>query len=98
MGFIGGQISADNNAKAVGATLEQQTRNVLGFVRRTLNEGGMDESHVAKLYIYYSRTARLSQLTSALIREASTCTISPFTIFAAMHACTVRSKMRRKRH
>lgn len=55
MGFIGGQISADNNAKAVGATLEQQTRNVLGFVRRTLNEGGMDESHVAKLYIYYSR-------------------------------------------
>lgn len=54
MGFIGGQISADNNAKAVGATLEQQTRNVLGFVRRTLNEGDMDESHVAKLYIYYS--------------------------------------------
>jgi len=54
MGFIGGQISADSNARAVGANLEQQTRNVLEFVRRTLNEGDMDESHVAKLYIYYS--------------------------------------------
>lgn len=54
MGFIGGQISADSNAKAVGETLEQQTRNVFEFVRRTLQEGEMDESHVAKLYIYYS--------------------------------------------
>lgn len=54
MGFIGGQISADSNAKAVGVTLEQQTRNVFEFVRRTLKEGDMDESHVAKLYIYYS--------------------------------------------
>ena len=54
MAFIGGQISADSSARAVGDTLEQQTRNVFEFVRRTLNEGGLTESHVAKLYIYYS--------------------------------------------
>ena len=54
MGFIGGQISADSSARAVGDTLEQQTRHVFEFVRRTLREGGLNERHVAKLYIYYS--------------------------------------------
>lgn len=54
MGFIGGQISANSSAKAVGDTLEKQARIVFEFVRRTLREGGLDESHVAKLYIYYS--------------------------------------------
>lgn len=60
IGFIGGQISADSNARAVGDTLEQQTRNVFHFVRRTLAEGDMDESHVAKLYIYYSDAGEAS--------------------------------------
>lgn len=60
MGFIGGQISADSNAKAVGETLEQQARNVFRFVRRTLAEGDMDERHVAKLYIYYSDAGEAS--------------------------------------
>lgn len=53
LGFIGGQISADSNAKAVGATLEEQTRNVFHFVRRTLGEGDLTEANVIKLYIYY---------------------------------------------
>ncbi|MEQ1951433.1 Rid family hydrolase [Mesorhizobium yinganensis] len=53
LGFIGGQISADNKARAVGDDMETQTRNVFNFVRSTLAEGGLDESHVAKLYIYY---------------------------------------------
>lgn len=54
LAFIGGQISADNSAKAVGKDdIAAQTRNVLEFVRRTLAEGGLDESDVAKLYIYY---------------------------------------------
>jgi enamine deaminase RidA (YjgF/YER057c/UK114 family) len=54
LGFIGGQISADNKAKAVGkGDIAAQTRNVFNFIRRTLAEGGLDESHVAKLYIYY---------------------------------------------
>lgn len=53
MAFIGGQISADNKAKAVGKDLETQTRNVFQFIRNVLAEGGLDETDVAKLYIYY---------------------------------------------
>lgn len=53
LGFIGGQISADDKARAVGRDMETQTRNVFNFIRRTLAEGGMTESQVAKLYIYY---------------------------------------------
>lgn len=53
LAFIGGQISADNQAKAVGKDLETQTRNVFNFIRKVLAEGNLDESDVAKLYIYY---------------------------------------------
>ena len=53
LAFIGGQISADNKARAVGKDMATQTRNVFNFIRRTLAEGGLDESDVAKLYIYY---------------------------------------------
>ncbi len=54
LAFIGGQISADSNAKAVGKDdIAAQTRNVFEFIRRTLAEGGLHESDVAKLYIYY---------------------------------------------
>ncbi len=53
LAFIGGQISADNKARAVGDDMETQTRNVFEFIRRTLAEGGLDEGDVAKLYIYY---------------------------------------------
>ena len=53
LAFIGGQISADDKAQAVGDDMETQTRNVFNFIRRTLAEGGLDESDVAKLYIYY---------------------------------------------
>ena len=53
LAFIGGQISADDKARAVGADLGTQARNVFGFVRKVLAEGGLDETDVAKLYIYY---------------------------------------------
>jgi enamine deaminase RidA (YjgF/YER057c/UK114 family) len=53
LAFIGGQISADNKAQSVGVDMETQTRNVFEFIRRTLAEGALDESDVAKLYIYY---------------------------------------------
>ena len=53
LAFIGGQISADHQAKAVGKDMETQTRNVFQFIRNVLAEGGLDESDVAKLYIYY---------------------------------------------
>jgi enamine deaminase RidA (YjgF/YER057c/UK114 family) len=51
--FIGGQISADNKAQAVGADMETQARNVFRFIRNTLAEGGYTEKDVAKLYIYF---------------------------------------------
>lgn len=53
LAFIGGQISADDKARAVGGDMEAQTRNVFTFIRRTLAEGGLDESDVVRLYIYY---------------------------------------------
>ncbi|QIG48291.1 hypothetical protein G5V57_11480 [Nordella sp. HKS 07] len=53
LAFIGGQISADARARAVGHDMETQSRNVFNFIRRTLAEAGLDETHVAKLYIYY---------------------------------------------
>ncbi len=53
LGFIGGQISADDKARAVGRDMETQTRNVFNFIRRVLAEGGMTEADVGKLYIYY---------------------------------------------
>lgn len=53
MVFVGGQISADNKARAVGDTMEAQTRNVFEFIRKVLHMAELDESDVAKLYIYY---------------------------------------------
>jgi enamine deaminase RidA (YjgF/YER057c/UK114 family) len=53
LAFIGGQISADSNAKAVGKDLAEQTRNVYRFIRKVMDEAQLDESDVAKLYIYY---------------------------------------------
>jgi enamine deaminase RidA (YjgF/YER057c/UK114 family) len=53
LAFIGGQISADNKAKAVGNDMATQTRNVFNFIRKTLGEGNLTEANVAKLYIYY---------------------------------------------
>jgi enamine deaminase RidA (YjgF/YER057c/UK114 family) len=51
--FIGGQISADNNAQAVGSDMETQARNVFRFIRNTLAEGCYSEKDVSKLYIYF---------------------------------------------
>jgi enamine deaminase RidA (YjgF/YER057c/UK114 family) len=53
LAFIGGQISADNKARAVGKNMATQTRNVFKFIRNTLREAGLEESDVVKLYIYY---------------------------------------------
>lgn len=52
LAFIGGQISADNKARAVGKDIATQTRNVFKFIRSVLREAGLDESDVAKLYVY----------------------------------------------
>jgi enamine deaminase RidA (YjgF/YER057c/UK114 family) len=51
--FIGGQISADDKARAVGGDLASQTRNVYRFIRSTLREAGCDERDVVKLNSYY---------------------------------------------
>ena len=51
--FVGGQISADEHAKAVGEGMEAQARNVFQFIRNTLHEASLDENDVVKLYVYY---------------------------------------------
>jgi enamine deaminase RidA (YjgF/YER057c/UK114 family) len=53
LAFIGGQISADNKAHAVGKDMATQTRNVFKFIRSVLKEAGLDERDVVKLYTYY---------------------------------------------
>ena len=51
--FVGGQISADENAQAVGHDMAAQTRNVFDFIRNTLHEAGIDESCVVKINTYF---------------------------------------------
>lgn len=75
LAFIGGQISADDKARAVGRDMATQARNVFNFIRRTLAEGGLDESDVAKLYVYYHaagdwpEVARTAATIAAVQRE-----------------------------
>jgi len=67
--FIGGQISADKNARAVGHDMATQTRNVFEFIRNTLYEAGVDESAVVKINSYFNAEGDWSQIgeTSATI-------------------------------
>ena len=65
LAFIGGQISADNKARAVGKNIETQCRNVFKFIKSTLREAGLDESDVAKLYIYYYAPDDWAQIAEA---------------------------------
>ncbi len=51
--FVGGQISADPEGRAVGADLETQTRNIMTFMERVLEEGGAGFGDVVKLNVYY---------------------------------------------
>ena len=70
LAFIGGQISADNRGRAIDrGDIAAQTRNVFNFVRRTLSEGGLDESDVAKLYIYYYADRGQVAETRAIIEQ-----------------------------
>ena len=67
--FIGGQISADANARAVGKDLATQTRNVYRFIHNTLREAGCDESDVIKLNSYYyvaGDNARLAEAATTM--------------------------------
>ena len=65
LAFIGGQISADNKAKAVGSDMATQTRNVFQFIRNVLKVGALDETDVAKLYIYYHAPDDWAQIAAA---------------------------------
>ncbi|MBL8818572.1 MAG: hypothetical protein JNL58_21265 [Planctomyces sp.] len=60
--FIGGQISADNKAKAVGSDMETQARNVFRFIRSVLAEGNLKESDVVKLFVYYAADGDWDQI------------------------------------
>jgi enamine deaminase RidA (YjgF/YER057c/UK114 family) len=60
--FVGGQISADANARAAGEDMAAQTRNVYGFIRNTLREAGVDESNVVKINSYYYANGDWNQI------------------------------------
>ena len=52
--FVGGQISADEKGRTVGAgDIATQTRNSFECIRRVLNEAGADLSDIVKLNTYY---------------------------------------------
>jgi enamine deaminase RidA (YjgF/YER057c/UK114 family) len=53
--FVGGQISADAQGRAIGADdIELQTRNVFENIRRVLDEAGAEMRHVVKFNTYYT--------------------------------------------
>jgi enamine deaminase RidA (YjgF/YER057c/UK114 family) len=52
--FVGGQISADESGRTIGAgDIEMQTRNVFDNVTTVLHEAGVDWPDVVKLNTYY---------------------------------------------
>ena len=52
--FVGGQISADEHGRTVGAgDIETQTRNVFEGIRRVLREAGADMRDIVKLNTFY---------------------------------------------
>jgi 2-iminobutanoate/2-iminopropanoate deaminase len=52
--FVGGQISADEHGKTIGAgDIETQTRNVFQNIEKVLAEVGADMSHLVKFNTYY---------------------------------------------
>lgn len=73
--FIGGQISADENGRAVGENIEIQTRNVFDFIHNTLREAGADERDVVKINSYFSSTKdndhnrNISEVVSEIFHE-----------------------------
>ena len=73
--FVGGQISADENGRAVGENLEIQTRNVFDFIHNTLREAGADERDVVKINSYFGTTKdndhnkNISEVVSEIFHE-----------------------------
>jgi len=52
--FVGGQISADEHGRTIGAgDIEVQTRNVFENIRKVLNEAGADMRHIVKFNTFY---------------------------------------------
>jgi enamine deaminase RidA (YjgF/YER057c/UK114 family) len=52
--FVGGQISADAEGRTIDAgDVTAQTRNVMEFIRKVLDEAGADFSDVIKINTYY---------------------------------------------
>ena len=51
--FVGGQVSADANGRAIGGDISTQTRNVFENIKRVLAEAGADMRDVVKHNVYY---------------------------------------------
>jgi 2-iminobutanoate/2-iminopropanoate deaminase len=54
MVFVGGQVSADKNGKAIGVgDIEVQTRNTFENIGRVLRDAGAEWTDIVKLNTYY---------------------------------------------
>ena len=52
--WVGGQVSADQNGKAIDAgDIEAQTRNVFENIKTILNQGGAEMKDIVKLNTFY---------------------------------------------
>jgi enamine deaminase RidA (YjgF/YER057c/UK114 family) len=52
--FVGGQISADENGRTIGAgDIEVQTRNVFESIRTVLRDAGAEMRHIVKFNTFY---------------------------------------------
>lgn len=67
--FVGGQISADDKARAVGADMATQARNVFNFIRKVLHDAGLEESDAAKLYTYYHADGSWAEIARKVLRS-----------------------------
>jgi alkylation response protein AidB-like acyl-CoA dehydrogenase len=88
--LLSAAVSVGVMEAAVARTIDHAKATKFEHLGQSLCDQPVTRNHIARMRV-------LSQLTSARINEASTCTISPAAIFAATQLRTVRWKMRRKR-
>jgi reactive intermediate/imine deaminase len=64
--FIAGQVGATAEGKVAGATMKEQTEQVLRNLQTVLKSQGLDFSHVAKINIY---TTSIAEFRAAEVAE-----------------------------
>jgi 2-iminobutanoate/2-iminopropanoate deaminase len=64
--FVAGQVGATADGKVAGATMKEQTEQVLKNLQTVLKSQGLDFSHVAKITIY---TTSINEFRAADVAE-----------------------------